>query len=113
MRRTKGISAAGWFYQQSFHDNVEARANMRADYREAIPQQMLTLPEFAARCLWLEHARLRENISEHEAHKHLRKTIARMKANDLGISGNTEWAGIVKGWYRAYQLDTFGHPKTS
>jgi hypothetical protein len=70
---------------------------------------MLTLSEFAARCLWLEHIRLRDYISDWEAHRHLRKTIARIKANDLGISGNTEWAGMVKGWYRAY-LDTFGQP---
>jgi len=63
---------------------------------------MLTLPEFAARCLWFEHARLREYISEYEAHKHLRKTIARMKVNDLGISGNTEWAEMVKRWYQDY-----------
>jgi hypothetical protein len=64
---------------------------------------MMTLPEYASYCLWMEHARLRDSISEHEAHKHCRKTIARIKANDLGIEGHTEYAAMVRAWYKRYQ----------
>ena len=64
----------------------------------------MTLSEYAAYCLWMEHARLRDSgISEHETHKHLRKTIARIKTNDLGIDGHTEYAAMVRGWYKRYQ----------
>lgn len=60
----------------------------------------MTLEEFAAKCLWQEHMRLTNFISEWERHKHFVKTKRRIERGDLGIEKNTEWASMVKSWYR-------------
>jgi len=60
----------------------------------------LTLEDFNARCIWLEHIRLRQFISEHEAQKHFRKTLRMVKRGSKGSP--TEWDAMVKGWYQKY-----------
>jgi hypothetical protein len=60
----------------------------------------LSLEDFAARCLWLEHIRLRQYISEFEAQKHFKKTLRRVKRGDLGLEPRTEWTAMVERWYR-------------
>jgi hypothetical protein len=67
-------------------------------------RSVLTLEEFAYRCIWLEHIRLRGFISEHEADKHFRKTLCRVR-NGLGRlerAEPSEWDAMVKGWYAEY-----------
>jgi hypothetical protein len=61
---------------------------------------MLTLEEFAAKCLWNEHICLCGHISEHEGMKHFRKTLGRIKRGDLGLKPRTEWTAMVERWYR-------------
>lgn len=69
----------------------------------------LTLEEFAFRVLWLEHMRLSQFISEHEAQKHFRKTLAQCRRGDnmlLQKDGTrSEWTVIVEARYRYYLED--------
>lgn len=64
-----------------------------------------TLEEFAARCKWLEHMRLRQYLGDYEAHKHLRKVIRDIKAGRLGIERTSEWSAMVEHWYQEYSID--------
>jgi len=63
----------------------------------------MTLEEFAAKCMWEEHMRLSQYMSEYETRKRFRKTIARIKRGDLGLSPRSEWTTMVEGWYRIHQ----------
>ncbi len=63
---------------------------------------MMTLEEFAAKCMWEEHMRLSQHVSEFETRKHFRKTMIRVKRSDLGLYPRTEWTAMVEDWYQTH-----------
>ena len=66
---------------------------------------MLTFEEFAWKTVYLEGVRLSNFICESEVRKYFIKAIRRAKKEQLwtGPYGDkSEWAGMVRNWYRQY-----------
>lgn len=74
----------------------------------------LTFEEFAWATLWLEFGRISAlssqfNPADYYKRKAVRELIRRAKREELwkGPYGDkSEWAGMVRGWYAAYQDET-------
>lgn len=60
----------------------------------------MTLEDFAVRCLYLECGRLHQYLSEYESRKLLRRTIARVKRGQIGLTPRTQWTAMVENWYQ-------------
>lgn len=66
---------------------------------------MMTLEEFAYRCRWLEHIRLRAYLSEPYARLHLRGVLRACRRGDSGLlrrGQRTAWTAMVESWYASY-----------
>jgi hypothetical protein len=63
---------------------------------------MLSLEDFAARCLWMEHIQISAHLGPHEERKHFRRTLARIRRGDLGLNPRTAWTAMVEDWYGQY-----------
>jgi hypothetical protein len=67
--------------------------------------KLLTLEEFAWRCLWLECARLDQYAGVYGTRQTVRRLIQRSKKNELWqppYFEKSEWAGLIRNWYADY-----------
>ena len=76
---------------------------------------MLTFEEFVYQTEWLEVVRLSQYIGEWDLRKMIVKKIREHKRGRLLFTGpygdHSEWAGMVRGWYRQYQEEFNSGPK--
>lgn len=70
--------------------------------------QPLSFEEFAWQCLWLECGRLDQYVASSYTLKKVRELKRRAIRGELwaGPHGDkSEWAGMVRNWYKYYLLD--------